>query len=575
MAGSTIRAMAAIRGIRFGRAATGLGLILLYAALAVWSTWPLSRNPVAAIPLGQSQCATVPLFNLWTIWWNADRLRHGLNEYWDAPIFYPERDTFAFSEPQPMTMIVAPVLWITGSRALAFNLYLWLALVLNGVFTFRLLRLLGMGQLIAAAAGAGMLLLPIVHWQLDVLQLAPVWGILWTWTALIKTARRPTLARGAEIGAAFGVTFLTCAHQGLLLAVLLMGAIWTLPWPWRRGGLWLAALAGVLVGGGFIGPVVSRLHHVMAKHAFTRKPDLVSQLSAMPGDYTAPPGRQLIDFGPVASRPFWRLSPGWLKTGLAVVGIAYGASRRRWRRWTAFLFVMALLGVLLSLGTNLKVWSWEPWWTLTRFWPGLAQVRNVFRFAFFVQMAVVLLAAQGTYALLLAERRLITKRSWRVAAGSVLALTGLAAVFETSPETTNLRMLPDPSLNAEWIDYLRRETPRRRSVACLPFARGDRVEDYETTAWWMYYGTFHHVPLVDGYSGFFPPDHFQLRDAINQYPLTEEVVKRVADKEAEFLVLDWSLVPASALGERSFGFYSLRRVFESSNGIEVYRLETR
>ena len=54
---------------------------------------------------GSSQVATVPLFNLWTIWWNADRLRHGLKDYWDAPIFYPERDTFAFSEPQPTTMI--------------------------------------------------------------------------------------------------------------------------------------------------------------------------------------------------------------------------------------------------------------------------------------------------------------------------------------------------------------------------------------------------------------------------------------------------------------------------------------
>jgi hypothetical protein len=91
----------------------------------------------------------------------------------------------------------------------------------------------------------------------------------------------------------------------------------------------------------------------------------------------------------------------------------------------------------------------------------------------------------------------------------------------------------------------------------------------------MYYGTFHHAPLVDGYSGFFPPDHFQIRDAINRYPLSEEVVRRLADKEVEFLVIDRSLVPESAVGDGVFGFYSLTRVFESSKGIEVYRLESR
>jgi hypothetical protein len=235
----------------------------------------------------------------------------------------------------------------------------------------------------------------------------------------------------------------------------------------------------------------------------------------------------------------------------------------------------AVLGFLLSLGTNLRVGGWEPWWMLTKFWPGLAQVRNVFRFAFFVQMAVVLLAAQGLYVLLLAERRLTTKRIWRIVAGAALGLTGLLAVFETRPEPTNLRAVPDPSLNADWIDFLRNEAPRRRAVACLPFARGDRVEDYEVTTWWMYYGTFHHVPLVDGYSGFFPPDHFKIRGALNHFPLTDQLVRQLADKEVEFLVVDRSLVPAGALGDGKFEFYSLKRVFESSNGIEVYRLESR
>ena len=98
----------------------------VYFVLALWATWPLARFPATKLPTGNTQTETVPLLNLWTIWWNSDRLLHGLKGYWNAPIFHPAEETFAFSEPQPTTILVAPVIWLTGSRVLAYNVYLWL-----------------------------------------------------------------------------------------------------------------------------------------------------------------------------------------------------------------------------------------------------------------------------------------------------------------------------------------------------------------------------------------------------------------------------------------------------------------
>jgi hypothetical protein len=46
---------------------------MLFLLLAVASTWPLASQIDAAIPTGRERVATVPLFNLWTVWWNADR----------------------------------------------------------------------------------------------------------------------------------------------------------------------------------------------------------------------------------------------------------------------------------------------------------------------------------------------------------------------------------------------------------------------------------------------------------------------------------------------------------------------
>jgi hypothetical protein len=70
---------------------------LLYLFLAIASTWPLAGALLTHLPLGMEAAATVPLFNVWTVWWNADRAASGFSGYWDAPIFYPTEKTFAFS----------------------------------------------------------------------------------------------------------------------------------------------------------------------------------------------------------------------------------------------------------------------------------------------------------------------------------------------------------------------------------------------------------------------------------------------------------------------------------------------
>lgn len=547
--------------------------LLLYAALAVGATWPLARAPSMTLPLGTSQVATVPLFNLWTIWWNADRLRHGFWDYWDAPIFFPTPDAFAFSEPQLTTIAVAPILWLTGSRALAFNVYLWGSLVLNGVFAERLLRRLMAKRTVAVGGGAAMLLLPIVHWQLDVLQLAPLWAILWTWTALLDFSRRSSLVRGALVGAAFAASFWTCAHQGLLMTVLLAGAAWILPRRWCRPATGLGILAAVALAVALVFPMVNRLQRVIARHQFARTSELMTELSAEPVDYTNVPGRQVLRFDGFGERSFWRLSPGWTKLLLATAGAAFGLCRRRWRRWALFLLITALLAFLLSLGPNLRLGSWQPWFTLTKFCSGLAQVRNVFRFAFFFQMAVVLLAAQALQMLVVFSRRSRAQRWKRSLTIMLASLLGMAALVETFPDAPNVALIPDVRANAGWIDFVRRETPPGKALACIPFAAANNVESYEVTTRWMYFGTFHGVPLVDGYSGFFPREHFEIRDAVNRSLLSAETLQRLSELGAELLVVSRPDVALEIPASGTYGDMLLVRVFRDPVGVDVFRLE--
>ncbi len=468
---------------------------------------------------------------------------------------------------------MAPIIWLTHSRVLAYNIYLWLSLLLNGMFTFLLLRKLGLNRSIAIGGGAAMLLLPIVHWQLDVVQLTPLWGILWTWIVLLKISRRPSLLRGAELGMAFGLTFLTCSHQGLFLAVLLLGAIWTL---WKRllnPRLWATCAVGACVSALLIGPIVIHLQQAAKENHFQRSSKTVLQLSALPGDYTASTGNHLIDFGNLAARDQWQLSPGWFKIGLAMMGVTLGLMRSRWRWWTVFMLVTMFFAFTLSLGPNLRIHEWHPWWTLTEYCPGFSQVRNVFRFAFFVQMTIVLLAAQGLYVAFLMSRRFCSKKLQIYMAKPALLILGLIALFEVFPVSPVLGKTPNAQRHAGWITFVRENTPPDHAIACIPFARGVKVKDFETTTRWMYFGTFHGVPLVNGYSGFFPDEYFEICEAINAESPSEEIFRQLADTKVEFLVVMRSKSSESAFNATKFDSVLLKHVYSDPVGVDVYRLQ--
>lgn len=550
-------------------------ILVGYLILAIWSTWPLARSPTTLLPTGSLQVGTVPLFNLWSIWWNSDRLWHGFQGYWNAPIFHPVADTFAFSEPQPATILVAPVIWLTGSRVLAYNIYLWLSLVLNGVFAERLLRTLRVPRLLAAAGGAAMLLLPIVHWQIDVVQLTPIWGILWAWTACLQFGQQPTLSRGAELGLAIGVTFLICGHQALFLTVLLIGATWPLLRHWRHRQTWVAGLCAIVVCGVLVAPIVLRLQHALARDEFARDHALVAQLSAVPGDYTAHTGQALVNVAGWGARPHWGLSAGWLKLACAVCGLTFGLTRRRWRRWTVFLLLIGLLAFLLSLGPNLHVGTWQPWWTLSQYFPGFSRVRNVFRFAFFVQIAVVLLAIQGLHALRLWNRWYLRGSLWRFMNQCLMIALTLTVVFEIRPSPLSFTTSPNEQLHSRWVQFVRDHTQPESAIICLPVAAGNHVNDYELTTQWMYYGTYHRVPLVNGYSGFFPREYFDLQDAINQQFLNASILKKLHAAGVEFVVVNTNLIPRQKLQVLSWGEFQLESAFVDPVGIEIYRLRVR
>ena len=64
-----------------------------------------------------------PFFSSWLLGWDADRLRHGLHAFWDAPILFPSRTTIAFSEHMlGIAVPIAPIIWLTGNPILGYDI---------------------------------------------------------------------------------------------------------------------------------------------------------------------------------------------------------------------------------------------------------------------------------------------------------------------------------------------------------------------------------------------------------------------------------------------------------------------
>ena len=545
-----------------------IACVFVYLVLALHLTWPIIASPFSHVPIGTEPTASVPLYNVWATWWNADRLAGGLFGYWDAPIFYPTQGSFALMEPQPTTMVVAPVIWLTGSRILAYNVYVWICLVLNGVFAQRLAKIYGMGRWSALWAGAAMVLLPMVHWQLGIFQLASLWGILWTWSAIEQLCREPSRRKGVELGVAAALSFVSCMHHGLFLAILLVGAA---PILWRQWikfhelRHWGLAIVVALV---ITMPFVYQVRQVTEVHAIEWESDLVTDLSAKVSDYFHAPAYELIDFGDDEQRSFF-LSSGWLKYLLALAGIFYGLKRTQTRRWVSFLLAITVLAFFLSLGPNLKLGSFQPWWWLTENVPGFSRVRSVMRFAFFVQIPVIIFAALGLGGIYQLSRDRIQRPKLQSAFRWALPLFAILALVDGFPRKTGNAEITDVNKHRKWLEYVEENTSEEEGILCLPVAPGPRVWQYLVTSEWMYLGTFHKAPIFNGYSSHFPQHYRNLRNQILSGFPSKSILEKFHRGKVKFIVV--RAQKGSPARNVKLGDFWLKRVCVDEL-VEVYEL---
>lgn len=527
----------------------------LYALLTVLGTWP------QVLHLGDGvRDPGDPLFNSWVLAWNAHKLGRGeVFDLFDANIFYPFRRTLAYSEHLfPQSLLVAPIIWLSGNPVLAHNLILLLAFLSSALGMFALARRFTGCAVGSFLAGVIFAFSPFMFSHLSHVQVLCAGGIPLTLLFLDRFLDSRRWRDAWLFALAFAVQILANGYYALFLS-LAAGAVFALEMVRRRRVGDLLVWRRLVLVGMAVAAVTApffRQYMLMQKEmGFVREPMSETTLSSF---LAAPPINRL--YGKVTAAlgtSEGRLFPGAVALALALGGIAYRLRRHgrpgaaevtlvgtaalavagallaarvqpvfplplespeRWAILAALLLAAAVvvatlrrrgesepaMGTYVALGLvafTLTFGSLGPYHLLAQWVPGFNGIRAVSRIHVLTQLVVALLAAWGTKALLQRWPR------WRgrLAAGLTLAL---AVEYASVPVP-----LTQVSLDGEEVRvyrWLARVSEPRDPILELPFPR-------EVHEWWQWEcprllaATLHWRPMINGFSGYAPPLYAELQ----------------------------------------------------------------
>ncbi len=386
-----------------------LGVALLGVVLALAMHWPLPLHMGRDI----AQDLGDPLVQAWQIAWDGHALAHQPTEFFQANMFWPLRDSLAFSDALAGYAPAGLIGSGTHAAVARYDVLFLFAYALCFAGAWLLARELGAGRAGAAVAGVAFAYAP---WRLEQeghLHVISSGGIPLALFLLVRGYRRGapgTILAGWLVATwQFSLGF----TLGLMVAYLLAaGTLVTAVLWWRRGhprpprrvlvataaGMLCLAATAVLLAR----PYLRVLHdHPEAERtiedvaAFSGPPYeflAAARSSRVWADATAP----LRDG--LGAIPEMTLFPGLAILALAFAGWRFGAGMpRRLRRWLA---IGVLAFAVLSLGFQLNGVSWlYPYRWLYELLPGWQGIRVPGRLHTLTTLCLALLAAAGAHAL--------------------------------------------------------------------------------------------------------------------------------------------------------------------------------
>lgn len=502
----------------------GAALFVCLAAALV--TWPQALHPASTL-IGHHDT----YFSIWRLGWIAHALADAPRDLFNGNVFYPASGTLMYSDATLLQgLLAAPLFWIGVPPALIYNLLLFIGIAGSGLAMFVLARYLTGSAGAALIAAAAFTMAPyriehIMHLELQWTMWIPL--ALW---ALHRTVDEASWRFGLVAGVSMGLQALSCVYYSVFLALVLMVFLpLLLLLTGRRAGraIPMLVLAGVVAAA--IALPYASLYARTADELGGRDVREVARYSARPINYFATTYLNRI-WSWTADRfggPEVRLFPG-----AVVLVLAAAALLRRSRRWVLLYIATTAVAVELSFGVNGAIYHW-----LFERIALLQGLRSTARSGIIVGGALSILAAFGAEALLSRGRR------W-AAAGVPCLLALMAIELSNQPLGMNDSAVLAP---APVYKVIRSAGPG--VVIELPFPRMGRLPGWD--AYYSLWSLQHWHPLVNGYSGYYPPDYVQTSLRMETFP-DDGSMQRLKAHDVRYIVVHRDFMEADTFNNLMF-----------------------
>jgi hypothetical protein len=440
---------------------------ILFAALTVFMTWPLTPNVNRAVSFPGD-----PYITTWILDWDWHATFHQPAKLFQANIFYPAKYALAFSENlYGIAAVLFPLRALGASPLTAHNVAILLGYTLCGFGAYLLAFEITASVWGGIAAGIFYAFLPFRFTHIPHVQYVWAGTLPILLFALIRYARMPDWRHAIGFGAAFLWNGLSNIHFLLFGTIAIAMTIAILRPPLRR----IAISGGVALL--LIVPFLYPYHAASKLYGMERSWDETMSFSAVPSDWLVNnfAWRPYPVRNDAATDGERRLFPGAFALCLALVAFA----SREWKP-LALAWSWVLLGFIGSLGLRTPFYRF-----LFEYVPGFRAIRVPARWALIAHVGLAILVAIAV--------ALITRRAkW---AGAVIAIAFLIELRDP------IRWYMAPA-DIRPIDLWARST-KPHAIIELPI---DHDSEYEV----MLHATAHHRPVVNGASGFDPPEYSRI-----------------------------------------------------------------
>lgn len=519
--------------------------------LAVLHTWPLAAAPAHWSRVDPGDGA----LNIWAIGWVGHSLLHDPTQLFNANIFYPEKQTLAYSEAMLVQgAIAAPVLALGGSAVLAYNVSMLAGLASTGwAFCLLVRRWTGSwsagyvaGSLAAFNAHS---LVQLTHMQFLHTEFFAL--MLFALDRLIVTGR---FRHAWSLAAGF-------ALQGLTSVYLLVFSVWTLlfalasrtrEW-WAAGPVLMftrfAAAGAIAVI--LLSPYLAEYYLVRDRMGFTRAAD--EQEAASWTNYLSTGSRVHYE---TWSKPFTTSSTSFTFPGFAALALVVVAWSDRANiadpRFRMCAFVAAGC-IAISLAPRLPFYP-----VLHAAIPLFQAVRVLAHLGQVVLMMIAVIAGFGVAAL---------QREWRHARLWPAAVIAILLVV-------NGEALRAP-IGYTWFDGVPPiyDVLAKEPNAVVVEAPFPMPQQWFLNTPYMVNSTRHWRPLLNGYSGFRPESYYEAYETMREFPSDRSLIALFQHGVTHIVIHKKGF--AGALGEarlKELSSVSSLQYVAQDDDILIYRL---